>query len=133
MSKLKYRKSPSLSATIAEYLSLGIPYETFRGVELESAARDKFPAFPLNGSEDAMLTAVKLKIDELAKVVRGYDRDGVWSDKVEEALRQGIEATCIGLGILDKKQAELAALEKASKMTSRRERRNGTSTRTRLS
>jgi hypothetical protein len=133
MSKLKYRKSPSLSATIAEYLSLGIPYETFRGVELESAARDKFPAFPLNGSEDAMLTAVKLKIDELAKAVRGYDRDGVWSDKVEEALRQGIEATCIGLGILDKKQAELAALEKASKMTSRRERRNGTSTRTRLS
>jgi hypothetical protein len=72
-------------------------------------------SFPLNGSEDAMLTAVKLKIDELSKVVRGYDRDGVWSDKVEEALRQGIEATCIGLGILDEKQAELAALEKPRK------------------
>jgi hypothetical protein len=133
MSKLKYRKNPSLSATIAEYLSPGIPHENFRGVELEIAARDKFPAFPLNGSEDAMLSAVKLKIDELAQVVRGYERDGVWSDQVEEALRQGIEATCIGLGILDKKQAELMALKKASKMTSRRERRNGTSTRTRLS
>ena len=80
-----------------------------------------------------MLSAVKLKIDELAQVVRGYERDGVWSDQVEEAVRQGIEAICIGLGILDKKQAELMNLKKASKMTSRRERRNGTSTRTRLS
>jgi hypothetical protein len=58
-------------------------------------------------------------------------------DQVEEAVRQYIEAVSIGLGILDKKQAEreqeLAALEKTLKPASRRERRNGTSPRARLS
>jgi hypothetical protein len=137
MSKLKYQKDHSLSAVIAEYLSLGIPHEKSRGVELEIAARERFPTFPLKGSGEAMLTAVKVKIDELEKVISRYECVGNWPDQVEEAVRQSIEAISIGLGILDKKQAEpeqeLAALGKTLKPASRRERRNVTSTRTRLS
>jgi hypothetical protein len=68
MPKLIYEEMPSLYTVIADYLSLGISRETIGGVKLEIAARETFPAFPLNGSNDAMLTAIDLKIDELERI-----------------------------------------------------------------
>ena len=126
MSKLKYQEDHSLYTVIADYQGRSGPL-TGR------AARETFPAFPLNGSEYAMLTAIKLKIDELERIFHRYSRDGVWPEQDEQAFLYGVEAICIGFGILDKKQAEVMQLATLKKASKRRERRNGTSTRTRLS
>jgi hypothetical protein len=133
MPKLTYQEMPSLYTVIADYLSLGISRETIRGVKLEIAARETFPAFPLNGSKDAMLTAIDLKIDELESIFHRLSHDGVWSEQDEQAFLYGVEAICIGFAIFDKKQVEVMQLATLKKASKRRERRNGTSPRARLS
>jgi hypothetical protein len=112
----------SLYTVIADYLSLGISRETIRRVKLEIAAGEIFPAFPLNGSEDAMLTAVKLKIDQLERIFHRHSHDGVWSEQDEQAFLCGVEAICIGFAIFDKKQAEVMQLATLKKVSKRRER-----------